>query len=155
MIELPEVAFDLQQLIDEVLRVTYQPCVWQRPWQGPCWDIEHHFSMFIHLHLKYLSWNFRGRPDVLCSSLEAEPARTTGGCLMKGVEYVLFLYHCWVPDVFLSLCCSTCLRLIWLPVLAQEGPLSVGIAADDFATAAKAEFPKWNTMENWKGYFLA
>ena len=56
-----------------------------------------------------------------------------------------------MPDVFFSLCCSTCLRLIWLPpVLAQEGPLSVGIAADDFATAAKAEFPKLNTMENWK-----
>jgi len=31
---------------------------------------------------------------------------------------------------------------MWLPVLAQEGPLSVGIVADDFATAAKAEFPK-------------
>lgn len=116
------------------------------------------WASFLHVHPltpQYLSWNFCGRPDVLCSSLEAEPARTTGGCLMKGVQHVLFLYHCWVPDVFFSLCCSTCIRLIWLPVLAQEGPLSVGIVADDFATAAKAEFPKWNTMENWKGYFLA
>lgn len=31
--------------------------------------------------------------------------------------------------------------------MSQEGPLSVGVVADDFATAAKAEFPKFNETQ--------
>lgn len=141
MIELPEVAFDLQQLIDEVLRVTYQPCVWQRPWQGPCvW-----LSIIFPCSSTYTSnilAEISGQGPMCCALRWRRSLHEERGCLMKGVQHVLFLHHCWVPDVFLSLCCSTCIRLICLPVLAQEGPLSVGIAADDFATAAKAEFPK-------------